>query len=401
MTNNNTQIGNTGNTAFKSFMEEAMKSGFSQLPKVGEVINGKVIGKENSGLYVDLGVFGTGIIYGREIHEAHDIVKGLKIGDEISAKVVELENEDGLVELSLKAAGYELAWEDILKKKETGEILGVVIKEVNKGGLMADINGVTAFMPVSQLLSEHYPRVDGGDKSRIYQELMKFVGQTFNVRVMDVNKQENKLIISEREAQDNEMRKVLEHYSVGEEVEGEVSGVANFGAFIKFQPKVTGTSIKELEGLVHISEIDWQLIEDPADVMAVGDKIQAKIISLDGDKISLSIKALKKDPWADVENKFKTGDVIHGLVAKVNPFGAFVRLDDDIQGLCHISEFGTEEQMRKTIEQGKEYDFHIQSISKQEHRMALGFGASKAKSEKMTDKGKEEKAEAAESKGSE
>ena len=368
------------NSKLKSLMEDALKSDFSRLPKIGEVITGTVAGKESSCLYADLGIFGTGVVYGREFQAAADIIKNMKAGDEISAKVVDLENDNGYIELSLEEAGHELAWDDLMKKKISGEILELPIKEVNKGGLIAEINGVMAFMPVSQLSMKNYPRVEGGDKTKIFQELAKFVGQKMKVKIIDVGRSENKLIISEKEAQDNDLKKVLEHYKVGDLVEGTVSGVVNFGIFIKFTPPAAEEGgVNELEGLVHISELDWQLIENPADIYKVGDKVTAKVISLDGDKISLSIKALKKDPWDDVEQKFTKGNAVKGLVAKLNPFGAFVRLSGDIQGLCHISEFGNEESMKGKIEAGKEYDFYIQSISAKDHRMSLGFGAPKEK----------------------
>ena len=378
MTTQTSQMAN--NSKLKSLMEDALKSDFSRLPKIGEVITGTVAGKESSCLYADLGIFGTGVVYGREFQAAADIIKKMKAGDEISAKVVDLENDNGYIELSLEEAGHELAWDDLMKKKISGEILELPIKEVNKGGLIAEINGVMAFMPVSQLSMKNYPRVEGGDKTKIFQELAKFVGQKMKVKIIDVGRSENKLIISEKEAQDNDLKKVLEHYKAGDLVEGTVSGVVNFGIFIKFTPPAAEEGgVNELEGLVHISELDWQLIENPADIYKVGDKVTAKVISLDGDKISLSIKALKKDPWDDVEQKFTKGNAVKGLVAKLNPFGAFVRLSGDIQGLCHISEFGNEESMKGKIEAGKEYDFYIQSISAKDHRMSLGFGAPKEK----------------------
>ncbi len=368
------------NQQIKAIMEEALKSGASKLPKVGDVINGTVANKGSLTLYADFGVLGTGIVYGREYREASDIIKKMNIGDAISAKVVELENDRGFIELSLKDAGYTLAWDDLIKKKDTGEVIEVEIKEVNKGGLLAEINNIPAFMPVSQLATKHYPRVDGGDKSKILTELQKFVGQKFKVKIIDVNQTDEKLIVSEKEAQDNDLKKILSIYKVGDVVTGEVSGVVNFGVFVKFTPSApSGEGPSELEGLVHISELDWQLIENPADTFKVGDKVSAQIISLDSDKISLSIKALKADPWKDAEEKFKKGDAIKGTVVKVNPFGAFVRVDGDIQGLCHISEFGTDEQMKKTIAVGETYDFYVQSVSGKEHRMGLGFGKAKAK----------------------
>jgi len=362
-------------SAVKSLMEEALKTGFTKLPKQGDVIEGVVAKKEGPILYVDLGSYGTGIVYGREFQEAQSIIKPMKEGDAVSAKVVQFENDRGFMELSLKDAGYTLAWDEFIKKRSSGEVLDVVIKEVNKGGLMAELDGVMAFMPVSQLATKHYPRVEGGDKQKILEELTKFVGETFRVKVIDVNKEEDKLIISEKEAQDSELKKIIAHYKVGDIVEGEVSGVVTFGAFVRFTPPpVEGVDISELEGLVHISELDWQLIENPADVCKVGDKIKAQIISLDGDKISLSVKALKKDPWDGAEEKFKKGDVVKGSVTKLNPYGAFIRVAQDIQGLCHISEFGSPAEMKSKLQIGKTYPFHIQSISQQEHKMALGFG---------------------------
>ncbi len=363
----------------KSVMEDMLKSGFGQLPKIGDVINGVVINKENATLYADFGVLGTGIVYGREFREALEIVKHLKQGDPISAKVVELENERGFIELSLKEAGYTRAWDDIIAKMKSGELIDVTIKEANKGGLMAEINGVMAFLPVSQLSMKNYPRVDGGDKSKIFQELTKFVGTKFSVKILDMNQEEGKLIISEKEANDNDFKKLLDSFKVGDVVDGEVSGVVNFGVFVKFSTQTEDGQSGNLEGLAHISELDWQLIENPSDILSVGDKVQAKIISLEGDKISLSLKALKQDPWENIETQFKKGDAVKGVVTKMNPFGVFVRLDTDIQGLCHISEFGNEETMKEKVVIGKSYDFNVQSISVKDHRMALGFGAESKK----------------------
>ncbi len=383
-TQSNTQASQDQNQKIRSLMEDILKSGFSLMPKIGDVITGTVMNKENTTLYVNLGALGTGVIYGREFHEASDIIRRLQPGDQISAKVAELENEKGFVELSLKEAGHTLAWDALTAKMRSGEIMEVTIKEANKGGLMAEINSMLAFLPVSQLSTKNYPRVDGGDKAKIHQELMKFIGQKFTVKVIDVNQEENKLIISEKEAQDNDMKKMLEHYEVGDIVEGEISGVVHFGVFVKFASPASapdGQAVA-LEGLVHISELDWQLIENPSDILKVGDAVKAKIISLDGGKISLSLKALKKDPWDNMEEKFKKGDVVVGVVAKINPFGVFVRLSNDIQGLCHISEFGNEEMMKQKVELGKEYQFNVQSITVKEHRMALGFGAVSQKSAK-------------------
>ncbi len=377
----------------KFLMEEALKSILpAQLPKVGELVEGTALGKEGSYLYVDLGAFGTGVVYGKEYYDAQDLIKGVNIGDKISAKVTELQNDDGYVELSLKEAGQEMVWDEIRKLKESGEVVSVKVTEVNRGGLMAQIKGVPAFMPVSQLSVKNYPRVEGGDKSKILQELNKFIGKNMNVKVLDADPREMKLIISEREVQDEALKSILINFKVGDIVDGEVSGVVDFGAFVKIgvSDSTPTEGAPQLEGLVHISELDWQLIENPRQVVKVGDKIQAKIIGIEGDKISLSMKALKKDPWDEIEDTYKAGQAVKGKVVKLNPFGAFIKLDDNIQGLCHISEFESEDQMKEKLEVGKSYSFNIQLINKAEHRMALGFGKAKSSKEKEVSEKKEE-----------
>lgn len=371
----------------KFLMEEAMKNILpTQVLKVGELVEGVVLAKHGSRVFVDLGAFGTGVIYGREYYEAQELVRGLKAGDKISAKVVEMQNEDGYAELSLKEAGQEMVWDELAKLKSSGEIITVKISKVNSGGLMTQIKGVPAFMPVSQLSMKNYPRVEGGDKTKILQELNKFVNKEIAVKVIDVNQREEKLIISERGIEDEALKDIMSGFHIGDIIDGEVSGVVDFGAFVKIALSAEkADAMPYIEGLVHISELDWQLIEDPKQVVKAGDKIQAKIIGIEGDKISLSIKALKKDPWGNIEETYKVGDTFKGKVVKLNPFGAFVKLSDNIQGLCHLSEFKSEEEMKEKLEVGKTYQFHIQSINKEEHKMALGFGKA-AKKEKDEEK---------------
>lgn len=368
----------------KFLMEEALKNILpAQLPKVGELIDGAILGKKGSCLYIDLGAFGIGVIYGKEYYEAQDLIKGVKTGDKVSAKVLELQNDDGYVELSLKEAGQEMAWDELRKIKESGEIISVKITEANRGGIMAQVKGVPAFMPVSQLSVKNYPRVEGGDKTKILQELNKFVGKNMNVKVIDVDQKESKLIVSERGVQDEDLKEVLVNFKVGDIIEGEISGVVDFGAFVRIEvPGDKNEGVPQIEGLVHISELDWQLIEDPKQVVKIGDKIQAKIIGIDGDKISLSMKALKNDPWINIEDTYKVGQVIKGKTVKINPFGAFIKLDNNIQGLCHISEFKSEDEMKEKLEVGKSYTFNIQLINKAEHRLALGFGKTAKEKEK-------------------
>ncbi len=362
------------------FMEELMKKYTSMLvPKSGDIVSGTILSKAKGEIFVDLNFARPGIIYGREYNEARGILKNLKIGDQISAKVIDPENESGYIELSLAQASTTMSWQEIEKKFQEGTIFPVKITEANRGGLVGEINGKKAFLPVSQLSSEHYPRVDGGDKNKILQELQKFIGLDLNVKIIDFKQDEEKIIISERSLQDSYLKNVLANFKIGDIVEAEVTGAADFGVFVKFPVKEILTEksdqkpITHLEGLIHISELDWQLIENPKDVVKSGDKLQAKIISIDGDKISLSSKALRRDSWLDIDKKYKVGDEVSGEIMKLNPYGAFVRLDENIHGLCHISEFGTEQKMKELVEPTKKYKFKIISIAPTEHRMSLGF----------------------------
>lgn len=332
--------------------------------KVGDLIDGKVIGKRGSRLFVELGR-GTGIIYGREFYESQNIIKSLKPGDTITSKIVDLDNEEGFVELSLREAGREKDWQEMKRLMGSGETLALKVVDANRGGLIIDYKGVSGFLPASQLAPEHYPRVEGGDKKKIFDELKKLVGTEFNVKIMDVSPDEEKLIFSEKSKAGAEIREALSKYKVGDIVEGEVTGIVSFGAFIKFA--------EGLEGLVHISEIDWQLIENPADVLKVGEKVTAKVIDIAGEKVSLSLKALKEDPWLKAPERYKKGDTITGRIVKYNPFGAFVKLDNEIQGLAHISEFGTEAKMKEKVELQKDYQFKVLSVDAKEHRLALGL----------------------------
>jgi len=333
-------------------------------PRVGEIVEGTVVGRGQSSIFIDLSNFGTGIIYGKEFFDAKNELRELKNGDKISAKVVDIENDEGYIELSIKEAGESLTWDTLKQKRDSGENILVKILGANKGGLLAEVAGISAFLPVSQLSPEHYPRVEGGDSSRILQELQKFVGKDLEVKVFDFSQKENKLILSEKAKDTERIKESLKNYSVGDKVEGEIIGLTNFGAFIKFGPD-------NLEGLIHISEFDWKIIENPGEIVKIGEKVTAKIIDISNDKISLSLKALKQDPWTGIEEKYKKGDVVKGEVTKFNPFGAFIQITPQVQGLCHISEFGTQKKMEEMVEVGKSYNFQILLIDPKEHKMSL------------------------------
>ena len=334
---------------------------------VGSTVEGTVVARDRSSLFIDLGMHGTGIIFGREFYVAKDIIKKLQLGDKIFAKIVELEDDQGYRELSLKDAAKEISWQRLKELKEKGEIISVKITGVNKGGLLASLEGIQAFLPVSQLAPENYPRVADADKTKILKELQKFIGRTMEVKVFDLLASENKLILSEKAKSEEKIREILKEYNKGDVVEGEITGIADFGAFIKF-PR---GKEQQIEGLIHISELDWQLVENPAEVVKVGDAVKVQIIDINNNQVFLSLKSLKENPWEKIEKNYKKGDTIKGKVSKFSAFGAFVEIAPKIRGLCHISEFSSKEEMENRLEIGKEYDFQVLLIDPKEHRMSL------------------------------
>ncbi len=347
-------------------MEALLRStSSSSFPKLGELAEGTVLEKKGTRVFVDLGTKGAGIIYGKEYYAAENIIKTLNPGDVIHAKIVDLDNEEGYIELSLKEAGEEKRWVRIKHLLQSGEAIDLPILEANRGGLILELEGVKGFLPASQLSSKNYPRVDNGDKEKIYLELQKLVGTPIKVKVLDANPVEDKVIFTEKGVSSDETRATLAKYKVGDTVEGEITGVVDFGAFVRFG--------ETLEGLIHISEIDWSLIEDPRSLLKPGDKVTAKIIDIQGDKVALSLKALKEDPWTHIGDKYHKGDTLKGTVTKFNPFGAFVMVEPHIQGLVHISEFGSEQKMREELALNSSYDFRVILVEPREHRMALGL----------------------------
>jgi len=334
-------------------------------PEVDALVEGPVISILKSSVYIDLTPYGTGIIYGREFINAKDVIKKINLGDIIKAKVVDKENEDGYVELSLKEAKQALIWneaEQIIKEKR---IIEVAVKEANKGGLILDWQGIAGFLPASQLKQDHYPRVEDGDKDKILKELKKLVGKKLSVIMISALPKEAKLIFSEKDSNPEERQEIIGKYNLGDEIQCIVAGIVDFGVFLKIE--------EGLEGLVHISELDWGLVEDPRSMFRVGDSVKAKVIDIKDGKISLSIKALKDNPWTEYEGKLKKGDIIKGVVIKYNKHGALVSIKEGVAGLVHNSTFGTEAKLREALELGKTYNFQITLFEPKDHRMTLMY----------------------------
>jgi small subunit ribosomal protein S1 len=334
-------------------------------PSIDDLVEGPVISIDKGAVYVDLPPFGTGIIYGREFINARDIIKKINLGDTIAGKVVGIGGKEGYIEISLKEARQALIWseaEEAIKEKRVYEL---PITEANKGGLIINWQGLTGFLPASQLKPEHYPRVSDGDKDKILEELKKLVGEKLSVTIIGANPKEGKLIFSEKSPETKDKENIVAKYSLGDEITGEVTGLVDFGVFIKLE--------EGLEGLVHISEIDWGLVENPKTMFKIGEKVPVKIIEIKDDKISLSIKALKDNPWKDAEKKYKKDDVVQGVIIKYNKHGALASIEEGVAGLVHVSEFGSEEKLRETLELGKNYTFKITLFDPKEQKMALSY----------------------------
>ncbi len=358
------------------------------VPKKGDVIKATVISASKAEIRLDIGGVRTGVVRGRELYNESDEYGNLKPGQEVEATVIDLENERGELELSFKYAGQQRAWEELRALVTSGALVKTKVYDANKGGLMVKVGTVPGFLPVSQLIPEHYPRVEGGDKSRILDALKKFMGQEFSVKVLDADEKEGKLIVSEKAAWEEEQSKVVAQYKPGQHIKGTVTAVTDFGVFVQFD----GT----MEGLVHISELAWQRIDDPRDVVKMGQEVEAEIINVDGTKIFLSMKKLKDDPWTNVEQKYKVGEVVKGKVLKVNPFGLFVELDPEIHGLAHISELAEKQvtNPEEIAKAGETREFKIISIEPKNHRLGLSVKALTAKPKKeKSEVVKSEKAE--------
>ncbi len=346
-----------------SLIEEA---GDTLLPyKEGEIVEAKVLSASRNKIWADVSGLSLGYVPEKEITLNSDV----KVGDTILAYVILLEDEDGNVVLSLKRADRERYWKDMEERYKTGQPVEITINEANKGGLISEIGGIPGFLPVSQLSPEHYPRVSGGDREEILSRLSKLIGEKIFVKVINCDKNGNKLIFSEKAVDAEKLASKIEKYKVGDIVEGKISGIVDFGMFVKIDPLV--------EGLVHISEVSWSRVADLNKLYKVGDSVKVMVIAVDEGRLSLSLKKLASDPWTKAAEHYKVGDSVKGEVTKITPFGAFVSLDEEIDGLVHVSELSDRHIVDpgQVVDLGKEYSFKIISIEPDTHRLGLSLKA--------------------------
>lgn len=334
----------------------------------GETITGNVLSVRKHEVLIDLGPQGVGLVPRREV----GFSRQLNVGDEVTASVVESELDNGYSLLSLRKAAKDRGWEEVAAKLEAGEIIEVTPYDANRGGLLVEYEGVRGFLPVSQLSAEHYPRVGSSDKDEILQRLNALVGQVLRVRILDCDRKANKLIFSEKEAVKDGLAERFEKLKVGDTVTGIVTGVVDFGVFV---------NVEGIEGLIHISEISWERVNSPSDYVKVGQSVEAKIISIDKERLSLSMKQLTKDPWLDEVDKFAKGDKVEGTVTRITPFGAFVQISPAVEALVHVSELGDTNDVdpEKVFTLNERKDFVVLDIDKDNRKISLSLSGKKAK----------------------
>ena len=358
-------------TASSSIMQDLLR----ESPKVfrakpGELVEGTVIFKGKNKMLLDLGGVATGIVSGRELRDSMNTFRELQAGETVAALVLEEENPEGMVVMSLRMASQQKAWDRFHKLVSEDKTMKFTAQEANKGGLLANIDGIRTFLPVSQLSPSNYPRVNNADSSEIISRLAKFVGHTFTVKIITLDEAAGKIVVSEREAMAEERAKSLESLTIGDEKDGVVSGIVKFGLFVAFDG---------LEGLVHISEIAWGHVKNPSEFAQIGDKVRVKIIGIDGEKLSLSIKQMTKDPWEEIAERYPVGKRVEGSVVRFADYGAFISLEREITGLVHLTEISHEKvtDPAQALKIGQKVEAQVINIDIDERRIGLSIKALK------------------------
>ncbi|MGH7241439.1 MAG: 30S ribosomal protein S1 [Candidatus Saccharimonadales bacterium] len=347
-------------------MDELLAGSDIKELNTGDVVEGTVSSIKKHEVWVDLGARGTGIVMRREIGHGQT----LELGQTITISVIDPEMEEGYALLSMKRAVKDRGWDELQRAFEANEIVEIVPYDANRGGLLVELEGIRGFLPVSQLAAGHYPRVSGADKDEILQKLNALTNQTLRARILDVSRKDNKLIFSEKEAVKDDMQARFAELKVGDEVEGIVTGVIDFGAFV---------NVDGIEGLIHISEISWERVDNPRNYVKVGETVKAKIIAIDKDRLSLSLKQMQEDPWLGEVKAFKKGDTVEGKITRITPFGAFVQISPSVEALVHVSEMGSDDNIdpEKIFQLNEKKEFKVLDIDTENRKIALSLKAAK------------------------
>lgn len=349
-------------------MDSLLEANPIEYIKVGDVVEGKVLSLRKHEVWIDLGPRGVGVVLRREVGHGQK----LEEGQTVTTSVVDPEMDEGYALLSMRRAAKDKGWDELKQIFDAKEIIEVSPYDANRGGLLVELEGIRGFLPVSQLAAGHYPRVSGADKDEILQKLNSLVDKSIKVRILDMSRKDNKLIFSEKEALKDEMQSLFAKLKIGDMVEGVVTGVIDFGAFV---------NVDGIEGLIHISEISWERVEDPKDYVKVGDKVKAKIIAIDKDRLSLSLKQTQEDPWLKEVSSFSVGDTVEGKVTRITPFGAFVQLSPAVEALVHVSEMSSDDSAdpEKIFHLNEKKKFKVIDVDTEARKIALSLKEAKKK----------------------
>lgn len=350
-------------------MDELLAGSDIQNIKSGDVVDGTITSVKKHEVWVDLGPYGVGVIMRREIGHGQK----LEVGQTVSTSVVDSEMEEGYALLSMRRVAKDRGWDELQRIFEAGETIEINPYDANRGGLLVELEGIRGFLPVSQLAAGHYPRVSAADKDEILQKLNALTKKSIKVRILDVSRKDNKLIFSEKEAVKEDTQELFAKLKVGDKVNGLVTGVIDFGVFV---------NVEGIEGLIHISEISWERVENPRDYIKVGEEVEAKIIAIDKDRLSLSLKQMKEDPWLEEVKAFEVGKFVEGRVTRITPFGAFVQLSPSVEALVHVSEMGESESAadpEKVFQLNEKKEFKVIDIDTEARKIALSLKDSKSK----------------------
>ncbi|HEV3461562.1 MAG TPA: 30S ribosomal protein S1 [Candidatus Dormibacteraeota bacterium] len=326
----------------------------------GDIIDGVVVRVDPDEVLVDVGSKSEGVISSRELGTREAGTPDLHSGDHIKVFVLQPENEDGNVVLSLRRARAESVWIKAQDQQASGEMMDAEVREQNKGGLIVNILGLRGFLPTSQV-------------SRTYSSnLQELVGQRIGVKILEVNRKRNRLIVSQKAAFDEDRARqrgeLFEKLKIGDEIQGKVSGLTTYGAFV---------NLGAADGLIHISELSWDRVANVGDVLQVGQDVQVKVIKLDPDtsRISLSLRQLGQDPWDHIEKRFPPGAIVEGEVTKIKKYGAFLQIGDGIEGLLHISELAWEhvEHTEDVVQVGQKLKVRVLQADRSRRRISLSL----------------------------
>jgi small subunit ribosomal protein S1 len=343
-------------------MDELLAGSDVKQLETGDVVEGAISSVRKHQVWIDLGPRGVGVVMRREIGHG----QALEEGQTVTVSVIDPEMDEGYALLSMRRAAKDRGWDEVQRIFDASDIVEVAPYDANRGGLLVELEGIRGFLPVSQLAAGHYPRVSGADKDEILQKLNQLTGKPIRVRVLDVSRKDNKLIFSEKEAVKDDMQARFAELKVSDVVEGVVTGVIDFGAFV---------NVDGIEGLIHISEISWERVENPRDYVKVGETVKAKIIAIDKDRLSLSLKQMSEDPWLKEVKAFNKGDLVEGKITRITPFGAFVQLSPSVEALVHVSEMGDDDHIdpEKIFQLNEKKKFKVLEIDTDARKISLSL----------------------------